>query len=1226
MTRVIATFVLLLGLAAGSARAYTPPVDTAGPLTVRIDGPELVTEADTPVPVAVVLENKGDAPLQGTLRLAVIDHWRAEPAEAISFSVTAQGSVTKAFRIVAGRGTYSAHYPVHAFAEFKLDGKTHEAHPILILQTKLPAPPSAAATVEWKPQAMPNPGRLALWSMPTRRTVVEVFDAPPQVMPVGWHGSEEHTGASASLRTVTLAGQSRDALVMHPPWMGGRVGAVLTEYPLTLPQATPLALEFVNAVQAVGQSDGVTFRVRVLAIDAPAGKPGELVYDRHTTERTWHAARADLSRWAGQTVRVQLESHPGPKHNTGWDESYWGEPTLVAGTAPTPRPFPPADTAGSQRLGAIVVGGTEYEVRVWPGQRGLLDAAIGFFGGGKRLWFHGFQVRVLQSALEDSRSPYVLLEARSENAPGRLTIRHRFQGPQGRFELVGRLAVEQQMLRAAFALENAPPPKPWLVVRIEDLAAGPWSSGLSRLYAGHGNVIREPKAFRAGFDGHRLATSFVGFDFADGASLVQAVDVPPDRLEVRPDEHHYSLHAPHGPTMSFVPGPSVWEAVKCWRANNGLRAAGGVCQAAGRFVFDLWGGRYAEQTEHLRQAIRYGLTDSMVIWHNWQRWGYDYRLPDIVPPNPQLGTLEEMQTLVRTCKQAGVLFAVHDNYIDFYPDAEGFSYDRQIAFHAPGRPVQAWLNEYRKARSYRFRSDAIEPFLERNLEWIRTGLAPTAFFIDVWSSASPYDYWTADGQFFSRVYTRDAWGRLFAWIRDRLGNDAPQISESGHDQLIGWLDGAQTNHSRVGKPGSSRSSYFVWDIPCAEAERIPWLDAAHHDRFVLHGSGYPGRYEAGLDPRLHGIYSDDYMATEVLTGHPAMVAHSFSRDVVRKYWLLAPLARALALRTIDGFEFAGGNLHRQHVTWSGGGQVWVNRGDKDWSVAGNVLPEFGFLARVPTPQGLVETSICRRQGLVVEQSRWPGGLYVNGRLPVDGPRAIRLSLERLQLGPNRTLEMSLTWHADAPIPAGWHPFLHFVDRSGAIAFQPSQSPGWSDQPRQGTIAVLARGQIPAPAKPGQSFGLCYGIYNPATGERLPLVGPDDGDRRVRLGSVRLEGDAEKLAAVWIPRRAEPDLFLTRHNPQGRPIDFGPLVTAGACRITREGAGLLVTPLVQSGSGPKFSARIRWSALPWKLSEPASVSVVTAEGQRQPPQPVQRDGEFVVIEARPTDAWAFQIGK
>ena len=38
--------------------------------------------------------------------------------------------------------------------------------------------------------------------------------------------------------------------------------------------------------------------------------------------------------------------------------------------------------------------------------------------------------------------------------------------------------------------------------------------------------------------------------------------------------------------------------------------------------------------------------------------------------------------------------------------------------------MRAWLNEGRGAQSYRFRSDAVEPFLRRNLKWIREGLGP----------------------------------------------------------------------------------------------------------------------------------------------------------------------------------------------------------------------------------------------------------------------------------------------------------------------------------------------------------------------------------------------------------------------------------------------------------------------------------------------------------------------
>ena len=134
---------------------------------------------------------------------------------------------------------------------------------------------------------------------------------------------------------------------------------------------------------------------------------------------------------------------------------------------------------------------------------------------------------------------------------------------------------------------------------------------------------------------------------------------------------------------------------------------------------------------------------------------------------------EEFRQLIDTCKRHGTLFAPHDNYIDFYPDFEGFSYDR-IVFRQNGTPYRAWFNYGREAQSYRARADRVKPYVERNLRLIKPGFAPTAYFIDVWSSAAPYDYWTRDGKFVARDVTQRVWGEVFAWIRDFLGDDAPQ--------------------------------------------------------------------------------------------------------------------------------------------------------------------------------------------------------------------------------------------------------------------------------------------------------------------------------------------------------------------------------------------------------------------------------------------------------------------
>jgi len=1218
---------LLFTLGATPAVAYDPPVERAGPLSVRIEGPDVVTETEKPLPVRVVMENEGDRAVEGTLRLAVIDRWRIEPAGEVPFSVAASGKASYEFRATAGEGTLSAHYPIHAFAKFELDGQEHVAHPILILETKLPPRPHPGPPIDWRPIEVAADGRLALWRLPVRRAVVQQFGQEAETTAVGWQGRHPENYGSLQVGAWTLDGRRREGINMHPPWHEGRVGTIAAEFPLKLPDCRPIKLRFAHAVTPEGHGDGVTFRVRACPLDARPCTLGEAVFARHSAAKTWQPAEADLSRYAGQPIRLRLESHPGPENNTGWDSSYWAEPMLVLGTPPEPIPMPPPDDAGSQLLGRLAADGSgrlaadgtsaPWDVRLWPGRRGLLDAVVGLVGAERRLYFRGFRVAVLGLRLDEPGSPVHLLEVNEEPCERGVKIRHRFESHRGRFDLVGRAWVEPGGLMVAFALENTPEPDPWEAFWIQDAAVDTWGEPVVQIYAGHGNVVCRPGPYRLGFDGHRLSTSFVGFDFEGGMSLVQATDLPPDSLEVDPAEKHYSLHVPHEATFTFLPAADVWQGVRTFRETNGLKPGGGVPKAAGRFVFDLWGGRYAESREALERSFRYGLTDAMVVWHNWQRWGYDYRLPEIYPANPRWGTHEEFVELCAACKRAGVLFALHDNYIDFYPDAEGFSYERQIAFHADGRPVKAWLNEGRGARSYRYRADAVEPFLRANLQRIRDGAGPTGYFIDVWSSIGPYDYWTHDGRFVDRVVTRDTWRRHFAWIRDFLGDDAPQISESGHDQLIGFLDGAQANHLRIGNqiPGH-RYTWSAIDWPCADAERTPWFDAAYHDRFVLHGAGYESRYRAGLDPRLHGIYSDDYLATEVLTAHPAMVPRPFGRDVVRKYWLTGRLMRALALRMIERVEYADDDLHRQHVRWSGGAEVWVNRGEGDWDVAGVTLPQYGFLARVPTADGTVEASISRREGIIVETASSPEMLYVNGREPVDGPRRISLSVDEAALRDGRRVELPLTWKLDDPVPEGFRPFLHFVDAAGEIVFQGTQDPDAFAGGRTGAIAGKAVAFLPEGVDAGARFELRMGFYRPEGGGRLRLIGPDDGQQRIAVGTLCVEPPADGAPGVAFRARSrEPDPLLARQNPEGKPVDFGPVVTAGACRLTPEGKALQITPLPSDG-GPGPAVRIHWSKLPWPLPEPANVETLDESGNVTGRDPVRREGDAIVLECKP----------
>ena len=93
-------------------------------------------------------------------------------------------------------------------------------------------------------------------------------------------------------------------------------------------------------------------------------------------------------------------------------------------------------------------------------------------------------------------------------------------------------------------------------------------------------------------------------------------------------------------------------------------------------------------------------------------------------------------------------------------------------------------------------------------------------------------------------------------------------------------------------------------------------------------------------------------------------------------------------------------------------------------------------------------------------------------------------------------------------------------------------------------------------------------------------------------------------------------LLARRNPEGRAVDFGPVVTAAGCRLAPEREALVVTPLPCERRGLEFAVRVRWTALPWRLPEPKHVEAVDEEGNVVSREPIRTEDGMVVIDCRP----------
>ena len=131
-----------------------------------------------------------------------------------------------------------------------------------------------------------------------------------------------------------------------------------------------------------------------------------------------------------------------------------------------------------------------------------------------------------------------------------------------------------------------------------------------------------------------------------------------------------------------------------------------------RLVYDIWGGKFEENAGWLRELKSYGLDRTILLYHVWQRGGYDNEYPTVMPANAKLGGDEGMKALCATAREVGCKICLHENYVDFYPNSEAYNANN-VSLSSKGEPVKAWYNQGTKQQSYAYKPNAILKYARR---------------------------------------------------------------------------------------------------------------------------------------------------------------------------------------------------------------------------------------------------------------------------------------------------------------------------------------------------------------------------------------------------------------------------------------------------------------------------------------------------------------------------------
>ena len=990
---------------------------------------------------------------------------------------------------------------------------------------------------------------------------------PEMRLPVGWtSGLDSPTGAACQSAGVQ---NGREAWLLHVPWRG-RTGVTFQEFTLRLPRAPKIILRGATALRAdaVGKSDGVTFRVFV---------DGAKRLDVNRADDAWQPFAVDLTADAGRTVTLRFETDPGPQDNASFDFALWGgREVVLTGFVPAldPHPTPPpldlrrltsrqngevAPPSGFAGTSSVRVAASEAVLR-YAGADGVLEYHWKPVGGALlgavtlRATMTGDAPVTLPLAGQaglDWTGEAVPTGAHLMPAPGGggavLTRTYAVAGQTAMVMITGRMRGKSLVFSVAC---DRP--------LISGLRGGDWGPTMRRrqvllpYYSSPVWFLTRENLFAGSF----LDWTASGASSQDGTRA--AYDARTDGTRNLLRERLVYTAAWHlAETLPNIPNPP-----------SPFRA-----DLSGRIMLDIWGGSFPSIQAHLHALAASGLGPAAAILHDWQRDGYDNGLPAHVPANPKLGGDPAMVILVKEAQTDGIEVALHENYVDYYPNFEGFK-DADIARAPDGGRVRAWYNPGTKTQSFAVKPSRILPLAQTQGPEIVRRYGSAACYLDVNSAVPPWFHVDADsgqpgaGEFKT---VRDAHRAL--WTYERGLHHGPVFGEgNNHWYWSGDLDGVEAQFGQGWHDGAGTSAPLLVDFDLLKI----------HPLEFNHGMGYYERWWAHGPDARRGLLSllDQYRMQEAAYGHQGFLGGEAWHDPAL-VWLETHLMRPLTVRTalagpvaIDYFNGrrwldttaaaksdAPDAWSRVRIRYGSGLTVWANGGASPLRVGGGTLPPNGWLA---SGAGLTAGTTLR-SGVVSDMAETGDSVFVNARPASDwemtGTVRVRPTVAGFTPTGPRSFRASYQWAVGQALAADCSCFVHFVqpsatdDREG-IRFQQDHAlaqptshwkPGGmvSDGPWDITV--------PADAAPGD-YLWTVGLSAPGGG-RLALLGKSDAQNRIILGTLHVAPDG--LTFTPIPPDAAPPAAPV--NQSGRVLDFGAVRTNGSAFLRREGPDWTLRP-------------------------------------------------------------------
>ena len=325
---------------------------------------------------------------------------------------------------------------------------------------------------------------------------------------------------------------------------------------------------------------------------------------------------------------------------------------------------------------------------------------------------------------------------------------------------------------------------------------------------------------------------------------------------------------------------------------------------------------FDQLADGLRELKAKGIANAYVHLDGWGFYGYDNGHPDVMPVGQEQGGWGGLKRFADTCEELGYLFAVHDQYRDFYLNAVSFDERRTVTRLDGSRDEHSiWCGGPQTILSARFAPE----YVRRNHDLFAAhGVKVRGAYLDVFSVV-PLEENKKSGHPMTRAECAEYRRDCFDLLRAR---GYVVSSEEPTDYLVRSLDlvhhGPYSTSPNIGGGAATGIPVPLFNLVYHDSLLLPW------DMGEDGGWGIPGG-DAG---RLHCLLNAGLPYV-----HPGATSKLISR--VQE---AAELARRCGTLEMVSHEFLDDTHRLQRTTFSDGTTVTVNFATKEYSIAYGTNP------------------------------------------------------------------------------------------------------------------------------------------------------------------------------------------------------------------------------------------------------------------------------------------------